>query len=255
MPHEGNRFDADSAIGDAALAEAIAELAEAEARAREATARAQLARSRASRSRLIGSPAPQHQPDSGDTADGEDSKSDTASSTVGNSDDARVAVDRRQWLSRSILIVGVVLSCAVFIITGLMVRDHRQTTAHQAQDADFVAAARRGVEALLSIDYTKARADVQRVIDTSTGAFRSDFAENADDFVKTAVDSQSVSHGNVTAAAVESQTGSSAVVSVAATSQISNAQSGQQQPRAWRMSVTVTPDGGQLKISNVEFAP
>jgi len=42
-------------------------------------------------------------------------------------------------------------------------------------------------------------------------------------------------------------------VLVAAKSQVTNAASAQQQPRAWRLSVTMQRDNGQLKMSKVEF--
>ena len=59
----------------------------------------------------------------------------------------------------------------------------------------------------------------------------------------------------VSAAALESRNGDSGVVLLAASSKVTNANGAQQDPRSWRMSVTLTRDGGQLKMSNVEFVP
>jgi Mce-associated membrane protein len=42
---------------------------------------------------------------------------------------------------------------------------------------------------------------------------------------------------------------------VAAKTQLTNATGAQHEPRAWRLSVTVTRDGGQIKMSKVEFMP
>jgi len=42
---------------------------------------------------------------------------------------------------------------------------------------------------------------------------------------------------------------------LAASSQVTNVNGARQDPRAWRMSVTMTRDGGKLKMSNVEFVP
>ena len=47
----------------------------------------------------------------------------------------------------------------------------------------------------------------------------------------------------------------SAVVLVAATSHVTNAAGAKQDPRNWRLSVTVARDGDQIKLSKVEFVP
>jgi Mce-associated membrane protein len=101
----------------------------------------------------------------------------------------------------------------------------------------------------------RAEADVQRILDLSIGAFRDDFASRAGDFIATAQKGKSVTKGAVTAAALESAGDDSAVVLVAATSQVTNASGARDDPRPWRMSVTVSRDEDQWKMSNVEFVP
>jgi len=60
----------------------------------------------------------------------------------------------------------------------------------------------------------------------------------------------------VNAAALESIEANTAQVLVSATSRITNSPPGKQEPpRAWRMRVTVVEDGGQYKMSKVEFVP
>jgi len=205
----------------------MAELAEAEAA--EAEARAEVARAEAWAAQLRRSV--------------EDSTAD--------SDDERSSVP---W-AKLVLAAGVLMISVMLTVSGLMIRDHRRVVAERADDAEFVAAARQGVVALLSIDYANARADVQRVIDLSTGSFKEDFVKNADDFVKTAEGSKSVTVGSISAAALASVSGDTGVVSVAAKSEVTNSIGAPQDPRSWRMNVTVTRDGGQLKTSNVEFVP
>ena len=58
------------------------------------------------------------------------------------------------------------------------------------------------------------------------------------------------------AAAVESMDEETATVLIAATSHREgpNAPKEDQQPRVWRVVVTVQRDGGQIKMSDVEFA-
>ena len=53
--------------------------------------------------------------------------------------------------------------------------------------------------------------------------------------------------------AVESMTPSSGVVLVSAVTQRGNVDSKDRDPRTWRAVVTVTRDGGQLKISELDF--
>ena len=61
-----------------------------------------------------------------------------------------------------------------------------QRAADQQRRAEFEAAARQGVVTLMSLDYNKAKEDVQRIIDNSTGEFKKDFQNHAEDFVKVA---------------------------------------------------------------------
>ncbi len=226
--------DGDDAVSGA-VSEAMAELAEAEAA--EAEALAEAARAKAEAARLRDAPE-----DSG--SDEDDAPAEPAGPGP-----------KRRWLWRIAAAVAVLAICALATVSGVMISKHRQVAAKQAHSAEFVAAARNGVVALLSIDYNHAKADVQRVIDSSTGSFRDDFTKNADDFVKTAEQSKAVTQGSITASALDSENGDTGVVLLAAKSQVTNAAGARQDPRAWRMSVTVTRDGGQLKMSNVEFVP
>jgi Mce-associated membrane protein len=153
-------------------------------------------------------------------------------------------------LAIAALLIGVAITA-----TALMLWQHRGVAAHRTADNQFVDAARSGVLALLSIDHRKAKEDVQRILDLSTGSFRADFARRADDFIQTAEKSQAVTKGSVSVAALESSAVDSAVVLIAASSQVTNANGAKEDPRPWRMSVTVTRDGDKMKMSGVEFVP
>lgn len=160
-----------------------------------------------------------------------------------------------RWYRAAGVVPAALLTGAALALTGLMLWQHGQVAAERAQDSRFVDAARAGVTALLSIDHTRAQADVQRVLDLSTGNFHDDFQRSAEDFVKTAVDSKAVTSGTINAAALNSIDGDRALVLVAATSQVTNAKGANQDPRPFRMSVTVTRDGDTCKMSDVEFVP
>ncbi|WP_280473788.1 hypothetical protein [Nocardia asiatica] len=139
--------------------------------------------------------------------------------------------------------------------SGYSVWHHHEVTEKDRRAAEFTAAARQGVVALTTLDFNRAKDDVQRVLDNSTGSFRGDFQARAADFTTVVQQSQVTTEGKVNATAIESMTEDSAVVLVAATSQVTNSAGARQEPRAWRLSVTVTRDGEQLKMSKVEFVP
>jgi Mce-associated membrane protein len=108
---------------------------------------------------------------------------------------------------------------------------------------------------MFSLDFNRSKEDVQRVIDSSTGQFRDDLQQRAKDFTTVVEQSKVVTQGTVNAAAVQSIDGNSALVLVAASSQITNAAGAKDERRNWRLKVTVTDDGGQYKMSKLEFVP
>ena len=180
------------------------------------------------------------------------------------------AVSRRRWLRRPgwlrrprwlrlpgwrALTVGaaVVLACALATASGYIVVNHRAAMREQRQRAEFVAAARQGATNLMSIDFTHARQDVQRVIDDSTGLLNRQYQDNAQQLIKGIQDSKVVTKVTVNAVAVESMSRDTAVVLVAATTARHSAQDATDQPAKWKMTITLDRDGGQLKMSNVEF--
>ncbi|MBI3692702.1 MAG: hypothetical protein HY239_19095, partial [Mycolicibacterium aromaticivorans] len=219
----------------------------AEAEAAEAEARAEAARAKATAARLRGA-----EPESADEVSGD------ADDDAEDYED--VELEPRSWWARIgavtvAVAVVVILAIASMVVTGLMLVAHQKVVAQRAHQAELVAAAREGVIALLSIDYNRAKADVQHVLDLSTGTFKDDFTRGADDFVKTAEQSKAVTVGTVKSAALEKESGDTGVVLLAASSTVTNANGAHQDPRAWRMSVTVARDGAQYKMSNVEFVP
>ncbi|OBH62551.1 hypothetical protein A5685_23025 [Mycobacterium colombiense] len=149
----------------------------------------------------------------------------------------------------------IVLICAFVAASGYMMWQRHETVERNQRAANFIAGARQGVINLTSMDFNKAKEDVQRVIDSSTGPFRDDFQARAKDFTTVVEQSKVVTQGTVNAAAVQSINGDFGLVLVAATSHITNAAGAKDEPRNWRLKVTVKNDGGQYKMSNVEFIP
>ena len=108
---------------------------------------------------------------------------------------------------------------------------------------------------LMSLDFKKAKEDVERIIDNSTGQFKDDFEAQAPEFTKVAESSKVITEADVNATGVESMTDDTAVVLVAVTSHITNAAGAKQDPRTWRLSVDMARDGDRIKMSKVEFVP
>lgn len=182
-------------------------------------------------------------------------------SSAGDGSEAEIAVvapRRPRWLPGTRALVGafaVALIAVSGTVSGLLVQHHRHTVQADQREVEFTEAARQGVVALTSLDFSRAEQDVARVLEHSTGAFRDDFAGRAQDFTSVIQQSQVATAGTVNAAAVESMTEDSAVVLIAATSQVTNSAGAQGEPRAWRLSVTVTREGDTIKMSKVEFVP
>ncbi|MCV7136235.1 hypothetical protein H7J06_25010 [Mycobacterium hodleri] len=162
---------------------------------------------------------------------------------------------RRPRLATVLASIAVVATCALVAASGYLLWHHQRVGEEQQRRAEFAAAARQAVVTLMSIDGSKAQEDVQRIIDSSTGQFRDDFQNSAKEFVDVAKESKSVTTASVKASAVESMSEDSAVVLVTAATTINNTAGANQQPRTWRLSVDVVRDGGQIKMSKVDFVP
>jgi len=176
-----------------------------------------------------------------------------------------VAVDKPAWyrrwrrprLSTTAAILAIIVILAASAGSVYMVLEHRDAAHRRQLAAEFAAAARQGVVTLTSLDFNNAKDGVQRILDDSTGSFKDDFAKMAGDFTKVVEQSKVVERGTVQAAAVDldSMTDDSAVVLVASTSEVTNAAGAKQDPRNFRLIVTLARDGDQLKMSKVEFVP
>ena len=153
--------------------------------------------------------------------------------------------------------VTTLLTAGLLGATGYMVWQHQKAAELRRSAAEFTAAARQDVINLMSMDYTRAQESVQRVLDNSTGKFRANFDETADEFVKALQDEKIVTTATINDAAVEldSMTDESAVVMVSATSRREGRQAPkeQQQPQVWRVVLTLEREGDQIKMSGVEF--
>ncbi|MEU1549205.1 hypothetical protein [Nocardia sp. NPDC005745] len=272
---------AEAAEAEARAAEALAEAARARVRAAESRRRARTAPRRPIAAETKSAQAPSPQVTAGDGPGDEqtpghlpETHSADPAQPITSTDDAPGDITHpagaeslprsarlrftlvRRLRSRSTMVAAALVVIALALAgSGYSIRHHRDITENDRRAAEFTAAARQGVVALTTLDFKRANEDVQRVLDNSTGSFRGDFQARAADFTTVIQQSQVATEGRVNATAIESMTKDSAVVLVAATSQVTNSAGASQEPRAWRLSVTVTRDGDQLKMSKVEFVP
>lgn len=266
-PDEPDRATNGNNATRAADAESLAEEAEAEAAEAEAIAAAARARAKAIRLRRAAQAA-EEVPDIAIETDQSDTAVEAADIAADTEADDAAAVEaheeeparRRRWTRGRILIsvaaaLAVLCTCALIAVSVFMFIAHRNVVADQRQSAEYAAAGRQSVVTLMSLDYNKAQEDVQRIIDNSVGQFKDDFQNQSADFVKVAQESKVITEVTVNSVAVESMSDDSAVVLVAATSRVTNTAGADQEPRSWRLSVDLQRDGGQIKMSKVEFVP
>ena len=139
-----------------------------------------------------------------------------------NRPEGRLARWRQRAGSRFSRAGSLVVASAVIVatLTGLAgwlgFRAYQKHEAEAQRDV-FVQIARQGAVNLTTINYTEVDADMQRIIDLSTGAFRDDFLQRSKPFIEVVKAAQSKSEGTVTDAGLESQRGDSAQVLVAIT--------------------------------------
>ena len=158
---------------------------------------------------------------------------------------------RTPW--RVALVAGLTFVVALGAVCGwLGYRVHEQGQGHQFR-ASLVQMGRQGAINLTTIDYQHAEADVQRILDSSTGEFYDEFKSRSAAFVDVVKKAKSSSVGTVTEAGLESTNGSDGQVLVAVTVKSSSDGKSEEQPRYWRMRLTVSRQGGTVKVSKVDF--
>ncbi|MBB2993165.1 Mce-associated membrane protein [Mycolicibacterium iranicum] len=173
-----------------------------------------------------------------------------------DSDETEPAAVRRPMSHVKLaLLAGLAGVVALAALTGwLGYRTYESQRAEQQRNS-FLQAGRQGALNLTTINWESADTDVQRILDSATGTFYDDFQRRAEPFVQVVKQAQSKSVGTVAEAGLESSSDTEADVLVAVMVQTTNAGTPEQQPRRWRMRVTVQEVDGQAKVSNVEFVP
>ncbi|CDO31127.1 hypothetical protein [Mycolicibacterium porcinum] len=154
---------------------------------------------------------------------------------------------------RVALVAGLIIVLTLGGLSGWL-GYHTYQSRQATEDRElYLKVARQGALNLTTIDYEHADTDIQRILDSATGQFHDDFAARSQPFVAVVKQVQSKSVGTITEAGLESATGDAAQAIVAVSVKTSNAGAPEQQPRAWRMRLTVQKVGEDVKVSNVGF--
>jgi Mce-associated membrane protein len=164
----------------------------------------------------------------------------------------------RQWLSNipKPIAVGVTIIVALAGLGGWLGYRVHQDHQVQAQRNLYVQVARQTAINLTTINYTEVDADIKRVLDSATGAFHDEFQNRSQPFVEVIKKVQSKSEGTIAEAGLLSSTKDQAQVLVAVAVKTSTAAApADQEPRRWRMRLTVDKTGDSGKVSKVEFVP
>ncbi len=170
-------------------------------------------------------------------------------------DDLVGAPTKPKAVRRLAAVIGLIVVIALSALVGwLAVRTHRATQVDERQ-SQIVQAARQGALNLTTIDWQRADADVQRILDSATGEFYDDFAKRSAPFIKVVKEAKSTSSGSIVEAGLESESGDAAQVLVAVAVKTANVGTPAQDPREWRMRISVQKVGDAMKVSNVEFVP
>jgi len=193
----------------------------------------------------------------GDTDGDEDSADyDEEADEEAPDEEAAPAKPRMSHL-RLATLAGLVVVVALAGLTGWL--GFRTYQSHQTdqQRKLFLQVGRQGALNLTTIDWQQADANVQRILDSATGTFYDDFQKRSQPFIEVVKQAHSKSVGTIAEAGLEpnSITDNGAQVLVAVTVKTSNAGAPDQQPRSWRMRISVQKVGDEAKVSNVEFVP
>jgi Mce-associated membrane protein len=150
---------------------------------------------------------------------------------------------------------GLVTVVALASIVGYLGYRANQAREVAQEQQQFVQVGRQGALNLTTIDWEHADHDIQRILDSATGAFYDDFSKRSQPFIDVVRKEQSKSVGTITEAGFESQSHDEAQILVGITVKTSNISAAEQDPRHWRMRITVKKLGDALKVSNVAFVP
>ncbi|MFC5336100.1 YfgM family protein [Mycobacterium branderi] len=151
--------------------------------------------------------------------------------------------------------VGLLVVSALAGVGGWLGYHTYQDRKSLAQRNLYVQVARQAAVNLTTIDHANVDADIRRILESATGTFRDDFQKRSQPFVDVVKKVQSKSEGTAEEAALLSEADDQAQVLVAVSVKTSTAAVPEQEPRRWRLRISVQKTDDSAKVSDVEFVP
>lgn len=156
----------------------------------------------------------------------------------------------RPRTAASVLAVLLVVAVALAAVLGVLAwQAHRRDSDATAA----VAAARQVAVNLTTMKADTADQDLQRLLESATGEFRSEFADRQQPFVQVVKQAKVSTVGDVVGAGLDRLDGTTARVLVAVHSTVKNAAAQQGEPRDYRLAVTMQQIDDRWLASGVEF--
>jgi Mce-associated membrane protein len=166
---------------------------------------------------------------------------------------AETPTDRPQSAVRLALVVGAVV---VVVFAGLVgwlgYRTYQSNEAAQQRQL-FLRVARESAVDVTTIKHTEVEADVQRILDLSTGPFYDDFSKRRQPFIDLIKHEKSTSQGTITEAGLLSVTGDSARALVAVSVKLSTAEAPEAKLDGFRLRIDLQRAGNAAKVSDLEY--
>jgi Mce-associated membrane protein len=191
-----------------------------------------------------------------DEVDGVDDEGATSEPAADDADsEPKPRSGKRRSAQRWAAFVSLTVIVTLSVFVGWLGFRVHQAQKAEAQRSQFLQVARQGALNLTTIDWQHADADVRRILDGATGEFYDDFSKRSQPFIDVVKQAKATTVGTITEAGLESETADTAQALVTVSVQTSNAAETNQEPRAWRMRISVQRVGDQVKVSNVGFVP
>jgi Mce-associated membrane protein len=183
--------------------------------------------------------------------DTDNADTDTADTDAGSTTEESTPPPRGTRAAATI--VASVLVVVLLAVAGGVLWYVRAQHDHEQRDDAITVAAREAVLALLTLDPENVQGSLDRVLASSTGGWREQFAQQADQFTQIVRNGQVRATATITASAIQSADDNRATLLVLANSQIRNVESPQGYPGVYRVLLGLELQGDRWLVSDVQF--
>ncbi|NKQ51560.1 hypothetical protein HFP15_01550 [Amycolatopsis sp. K13G38] len=161
------------------------------------------------------------------------------------------SVRHKRGLAATVVVSLVVV--VLLVVAGGALWYVRGTHDHQARDAAITVAAREEVLALLSLSPEGVQGSLDRVLSGSTGGWRQQFAQQADQFTQVVRDGQVRAQATISASGIQNADDNRATVLVSANAVVTNTDSPQGYPAVYRVLLGMEQQDGKWLVSDLQF--